>query len=518
MKPDSTATMAPGPDAVVSGADLEMATIVASPPPNHSDGPIPASTTKEDITDPFLVTFAGPLDPEDPKNWTKSKKWAVTDVLSATGFNRIMVSTIMAPALGTIATELHMNSAESVMAMSIYLLATAFGPLLLGPLSEIYGRKPVLHASNVWFLVWNVACGFAPNKELLIAARFLAGFGASSIYALAGGVLGDIWRPEERGTSLAMYLLIPILGSAVGPIVGGFMAGRTTWRWMFWSTSIFQAVMVAVSFVSFWETYAPVLLERRAARLRRETGDGRYYTTIGRRDAKKNLGRVISRAVSRPLRLLLFHPIIQLLGVISAFHYGLLYIVLSTFSDLWVKQYGQSVEMSGLHYIACALGEIAAAVVGGRLMDYMYHYMQRRLGRAEHTPELRVPLSYPGTIIGPLALFLYGWAAQYHLHWAVVDAGVFLALFGSQIRGMPDQAYLMDAYPEHTTSALAATQFLKSLTAFLFPLFAPAMYDAVGYGWGNSLLAFVALGFGIPAPLILWRYGKKLREKASSSY
>ncbi|KAK6821164.1 hypothetical protein PG987_015564 [Apiospora arundinis] len=174
--------------------------------------------------------------------------------------------------------------------------------------------------------------------------------------------------------------------------------------------------------------------------------------------------------------------------------------------------------MSGLHYIACALGEIAAAVVGGRLMDYMYHYMQRRLGRAEHTPELRVPLSYPGTIIGPLALFLYGWAAQYHLHWAVVDAGVFLALFGSQIRGMPDQAYLMDAYPEHTTSALAATQFLKSLTAFLFPLFAPAMYDAVGYGWGNSLLAFVALGFGIPAPLILWRYGKKLREKASSSY
>jgi MFS family permease len=130
-----------------------------------------------------------------------------------------MVSTIMAPALSTIALELDMNSAESVMALSIYLLATAFGPLLIGPLSEIYGRAPILHFSNVWFLVWNIVCGFAKTKETLIAARFLAGFGASAIYALAGGVLGDIWRPEQRGKSLGIYLLIPLLGAAVGETV-----------------------------------------------------------------------------------------------------------------------------------------------------------------------------------------------------------------------------------------------------------------------------------------------------------
>ena len=125
----------------------------------------------------------------------------------------------MAPAIGTIAQELDMNSAESVMALSIYLLATAFGPLIIGPLSEVYGRAPILHASNVWFLVWNIVCGFAKNKETLIAARFLAGFGASAIYALAGGVLGDIWRPEQRGKSLGIYLLIPLLGAAVGMVV-----------------------------------------------------------------------------------------------------------------------------------------------------------------------------------------------------------------------------------------------------------------------------------------------------------
>jgi MFS family permease len=179
--------------------------------------PISKPDSKQhDNPDPFLVAFNAEYDAENPKDWPTSRKWAVTDVISATGFNRIMVSTIMAPALSTIAKEFDMNSAESTMALSIYLLATAFGPLVIGPLSEIYGRKRILHASNVWFLIWNIACGFANTKGLLIASRFMAGFGASSVYALSGGVLGDVWSREQRGRSLGIYLLIPLLGAAVG--------------------------------------------------------------------------------------------------------------------------------------------------------------------------------------------------------------------------------------------------------------------------------------------------------------
>ncbi|KAJ4349250.1 hypothetical protein N0V95_004739 [Ascochyta clinopodiicola] len=190
-------------------ADVELAILPApaAPPPD-----LPAK-----LSDPFLVTFSDP-DPTNPKDWPSRLKWSVTDVLSATAFNRIMVATIMAPALSTIAVELHMSHTESVMALSIYLLATAFGPLVLGPLSELYGRTKILHVSNVWFLVWNMVCGFAKTKEELIAARFLAGFGASSIFALAGGVLGDVWRPEQRGKSLGVYMLIPLLGAAVGEL------------------------------------------------------------------------------------------------------------------------------------------------------------------------------------------------------------------------------------------------------------------------------------------------------------
>jgi multidrug resistance protein len=499
----SNTTHSESPDAVtaISPTDVELAPITS-----HS---------KQD--DPFLVTFAEPFDAENPKDWRTGRKWAVTDVLSATGFNRIMVSTIIAPALSTISAEFDMNSAESAMALSIYLLATAFGPLFIGPLSEVYGRKPILHASNIWFLIWNIACGFARNKETLIACRFLAGFGASAIYALANGVLGDVWRPEQRGRSLGVYMLIPLLGAAVGPIIGGFMADRTTWRWMFWATSIFQAVMILVSFTAFQETYEPLILRRRAERIRGETGDTRYYTIHERLHANKSALRILGRALVRPVRLLVSHPIIQISSLVSAFYYGILYIVLSTFSDLWIYQYRQSVEISGLHYIAVALGEILGAQLCGMLMDSLYHRLKAR-ANGEHTPELRTPSVFPGAFIGPLGLFLYGWAAQYRLHWAIVDLGAFITMLGMQITGMPLQAYIMEAYPEHTSSAGAASQFPRSLTAFLFPLFAPTMYKVLGYGWGNTTIAFIGLVVGLPAPLILWYYGARLRARAQASY
>ncbi|KAF2800969.1 putative efflux pump antibiotic resistance protein [Melanomma pulvis-pyrius CBS 109.77] len=505
MDPKKNDIIAPSELTPRPGDDIELASIPAT---------IPVTKT----IDPFLVEFDATYDAENPKHWPTGHKWAVTDVLSATGFIRIMVSTIMAPALSTIAHEFNMSSTESAMALSIYLLATAFGPVFIGPLSEIYGRKRVLHASNIWFLIWNIACGFANSKELLIASRFLAGFGASSIYALAGGVLGDVWMPEQRGHSLGIYLLIPLLAVAVGPIIGGFMAFRTTWRWMFWSTSIFQAVMIVVSFTVFRETYAPLILSRRAEKLRRETGNSQYYTADERLDGEKTVLARLGQALSRPLRLLAFHPIIQVTSILSAFYYGILYIVLSSFSELWIQEYNYTAEISGLHYIACALGELVGSQIGAQLMDFFYRRKLARSSESGVVPESRIPLVFFGALFSALGLFVYGWTAQYHVHWIAVDIAIFIQMLGSQIAGMPMMAYVIDVYPNHTSSAMAATQFLKSLTAFLFPLFAPSMYRAIGYGWGNTTMAFIGLFLGVPAPMIIWKFGTRLRAKATSSY
>jgi MFS family permease len=136
---------------------------------------------------------------------------------------------MVAPALGKIGQDLGITQeVELSLTLSIFVLAYAIGPLFLGPLSEIYGRVIILQLSNLFFLAWNIACGFAQTQSQLIAFRFLSGLGGSAPLALGGGVLSDCWHAEERGKAISIYSLAPLLGPAVGPIAGGFIAMKVS--------------------------------------------------------------------------------------------------------------------------------------------------------------------------------------------------------------------------------------------------------------------------------------------------
>ena len=92
---------------------------------------------------------------------------------------------MVAPSLDTIATEFNITAGfEKALVMSIFLLAYAVGPFILGPLSEIYGRVVVLQSANMVFLLFNTICGFARSKEQMMAFRFLSGLGGSAPQAV----------------------------------------------------------------------------------------------------------------------------------------------------------------------------------------------------------------------------------------------------------------------------------------------------------------------------------------------
>lgn len=113
--------------------------------------------------------------------------------------------------------------------------------------------------------VWNLVCGFAQNTTQLLVFRFLAGLGGSAPLSIGGGVLGDVWHPEERGKAIAVYSLAPLLGPVVGPIAGAWIADKSgisvgdrgalgsqsnMWRWVFWSTTIVDAAIQVAG--TFW--------------------------------------------------------------------------------------------------------------------------------------------------------------------------------------------------------------------------------------------------------------------------
>jgi MFS family permease len=131
------------------------------------------------------VTWDGPKDPSNPYNWSTRWKWAVTLLTSLGGLVTPMSGSIMAPALPAIGKDLSMGGSETLLTLSIFVLAFAFGPPILAPLTEIFGRRPVWTLASFWYLLWNTVCGFAHTKALMVSARFLAGLGASGKFAVS---------------------------------------------------------------------------------------------------------------------------------------------------------------------------------------------------------------------------------------------------------------------------------------------------------------------------------------------
>ena len=126
------------------------------------------------------VAFDGPDGPDDPKNWHKGKKWTSMTIVAMFTLLSPVSSTMVAPALDYIARDLSITQEFlAQLTLSIFILAYAVGPLFLGPFSEMYGRAVVLQHSNIFYLIINIACGFAKNKGELIAFRFLSGLGGS---------------------------------------------------------------------------------------------------------------------------------------------------------------------------------------------------------------------------------------------------------------------------------------------------------------------------------------------------
>jgi multidrug resistance protein len=186
---------------------------------------------------------------------------------------------MVAPALGAIGSEFHItNDVVLSLTLSIFILAYAIGPLFLGPLSEMYGRVIVLQTSNLLYLFFNLGCGLAQTKTQLIIFRFLSGLGGSAPLAIGGGVLSDLFTAEQRGRAISIYSLAPLLGPAVGPIAGGFITENTTWRWVFYATTIADALIQFSGLFFLQETYPPVLLHRKKMKLIKETGNEQLHT------------------------------------------------------------------------------------------------------------------------------------------------------------------------------------------------------------------------------------------------
>ncbi|KAK7994293.1 multidrug resistance protein [Apiospora marii] len=498
--------------------DVEKATGGAKAQDSGSgsgSGTSPSTADDDDLN----IVWWEENDPEHPYNWPKWRTVVNCLLVSLMVFITPLASSIFAPGVPQLMREFQSTSLEiASFVVSVYILGFAFGPLFMAPLSEIYGRLYVYHASMAGFIVFVVACALAPNMGALIAFRFLSGVFGSCPVTNASGSIADMVPQEGRAAAMAAISIGPLMGPIVGPIAGGFLADAEGWRWVFWLLAIVGGVIAIVNVFVLRETYHPVLLERRAKRLRATTGNMQLRSKL---DIGLSPRDYFVCSIVRPVKLIIFSPIVIATSLFLALTYGYLYLMFTSMTEVFQQYYHFSTSIVGLAYIGLGVGSLSGVVLYSSTSD---RYMKRKAAEADALaaetgaepqglkPEYRLPLLPVGSLVMPLGFFLYGWTAEKHVHWIAPIIGTAFIGIGNLIVFMCVQLYLVDSFGLYAASAMAANTLVRSVAGAVLPLAGLPMYERLGVGWGNSLLGFIALIL-LPISLMILRYGEYWRKR-----
>jgi MFS family permease len=176
------------------------------------------------------------------------------------------------------------------------------------------------------YTLTQVGCGLAQNIETLVIMRLLGGTFGSSPLVVTGGILADIWESYRRGQAMSFFSAVTFLGPTLGPFIAGYlsMTGPEGWRWLFWALTIFGGGSTVALYLTLPETYAPIILRKKARKVRAETGDEMVYAAIERED--RRILKLLKITLSRPFQLLFGDIIIFLVCLYLSFCYGVQYL------------------------------------------------------------------------------------------------------------------------------------------------------------------------------------------------
>ncbi|KAB8255069.1 major facilitator superfamily domain-containing protein [Aspergillus pseudonomiae] len=440
-----------------------------------------------------------------PLNWSRTQKWLTVITLSALAFIVNLSTVICAPASIQISQQFDSHSNFlGVFYITVWNLGEAIAPLYIGPLSERVGRLRVYHFYNVFFIIFTAITGFSNSIGMIIAFRFLTG--AATTAFLNNSVVGDIFAFEARGSAMSVMSLMPLVGTAIGPIIGGYLTQRLSWRWTFWLTAILTGIVELAMVLVFRETYLPYIQRQRE----KKSGAAAPEEAKARRPLYM-LPLEVLRFLLQPFVILFRSRPATIIALYLSIIYAYLFLLAATLATVFQQNYSFSETNSGLIYLAQTTGMFIGTLFCRFTLDRLVTGKANLLEnnpRSESTAavavrsERRLMPALPGMLILPTALFMYGWTLQTKVHWMAPAVATALAGFCLSTATIPVMNYLVDVFGDKSASAIAAVLPLRYVLGTFLPVAAPYMYGRLGYGWANSLLALVLICC-LPVPLLL---------------
>lgn len=383
------------------------------------------------------------------------------------------------------------------------------GPLAWAPLSELLGRQVLFIGTYCALTAFNSGAAGSQNIWTLIILRFFAGSFGSSPLTNAGGVIADMFPAKERGIAMSMFAAAPFLGPVIGPIIGGFLGMNAGWRWVMGFLGAFSGVVWIIGSLCIPETYAPVLLRRRAKRLTELSGKI-YRSKLEIDQGRVNLRESFKTALSRPWILLLREPIVFMLSLYMAIVYGTLYMLFAAYPIVFEQVRSWNQGVGSLPFLGIMVGMLMAVVY--TIWDNKRYVRVEEEHGGFAPPEARLAPCMIASVAIPVGLFWFAWTNYPSIHWmACIAAGVPFG-FGMVLVFLSIMNYLIDAYTIFAASVLAANSVLRSCFGAAFPLFTTYMYQGLGIHWASSIPAFLAVAC-VPFPFLFYKYGPTIRKR-----
>jgi hypothetical protein len=280
------------------------------------------------------------------------------------------------------------------------------------------------------------------------------------------------------------------------------------WRWV----EGLLAVLAGIAWISMAffvpETYAPVLLRKRAAELSTITGKC-YRSKLDVEKGSISMTNRLKTAFSLPWVLLLREPIVLLLTFYAALIYGVLYMLFEAIPIVYEDERGWNAGVGGLPFLGVMIGVLCGVVY--TVWDNKRFIRTQLAHDGFAPPEARLPPCMTSAVTIPVGLFWFAWTNSPSIHWMCSVAALVPFGFGLLLIYMGIVNYLIDSYTIYSASVLAGMSVFRYAFGAAFPLFSSYMYRGLGIHWASSIPAFLSV-FCMPLPFLFYKYGGQIRQ------
>lgn len=264
------------------------------------------------------------------------------------------------------------------------------------------------------FLLFSMGVGLAKNITTVLVCRFFSSLLGGPAIAVGAGSVADLFDLQQGGGIAGMFfILMPFLGSSLGPLVGGYtVESRHSYAWTMWVVMIIAGPAWIASFFAR-ETSHKILLKKRALE--------RSMAPPPKPPPAQALKLLLTVTLLRPVHMLVTEPIIGWMSLYVAFTFGILFAFFDAFPYVFSRVYHFSLGSIGLTYLGIVVGILSAAVTFAIIDKTIYARAKARVKESGKIPppEERLYACMLGSFMLPISLFWFAWTSRPSVHWIV---------------------------------------------------------------------------------------------------